>query len=147
MKELNEMNTVGLRLRGSRENLERVIEKFTRDREIELLPWRPDGGWPVPLAKIAGEKLLAKYVDLGKRFKRLEGINGGEVVSHFHLGNDVILLERDVFVVLCMPPSSLARIVLDLPDPLGSIELPARTSAVTWLGHEILRLTGAANAA
>lgn len=57
------------------------------------------------------------------------------------------LLERDVFVVLCMPPSSLARIVLDLPDPLGSIELPARTSAVTWLGHEILRLTGAANAA
>jgi hypothetical protein len=74
-----------------------VIKNFARDREIELLPWRPDGGWPVPLAKITGEKLLAKYADLGKPIKRIEGINGGEVVPHFHLKNDVILLEREVF--------------------------------------------------
>jgi hypothetical protein len=51
----------------------------------------------VPLAKIAGEKLLAKYADLAKAIKRIEGINGGEVVPHFHLNNDVILLEREVF--------------------------------------------------
>lgn len=97
MKDIAEKITVGVRLRGSRENLERVVKKFARDREIELLPWRPDGGWPVPLAKIAGEKLLAKYADLGKAIKRIEGINGGEVVPHFHLNNDVILLEREVF--------------------------------------------------
>ena len=97
MKDIAEKITVGVRLRGSREDLERVIKNFAGDREIELLPWRPDGGWPVPLAKIAGEKLLAKYADLGKAIKRIEGINGGEVVPHFHLKNDVILLEREVF--------------------------------------------------
>ena len=97
MKDIAEKITVGVRLRGSREDLERVVKNFARDREIELLPWRPDGGWPVPLAKIAGEKLLAKYADLGKTIKRIEGINGGEVVPHFHLENHVILLEREVF--------------------------------------------------
>jgi hypothetical protein len=86
-----------VRLRGSRENLKRVVEKFTKDREIELLPWRPEGGWPVPLTKIAGEKLLDKYAGMGKVIKRLKGIEGGEVVPHFHLENDVVLLEREVF--------------------------------------------------
>jgi hypothetical protein len=38
MKDIAEKITVGVRLRGSRENLERVVKKFARDREIELLP-------------------------------------------------------------------------------------------------------------
>ncbi len=57
------------------------------------------------------------------------------------------LLERETMVVLCMPPSSLARIALDLPDPIGALELPADTDAISWFGYEIQRLLRPANAA
>ncbi len=57
------------------------------------------------------------------------------------------VLERDVLVVLCMPPSSLARIALDLPDPIAALELPADESDVDWFVDELQRLARPANAA
>lgn len=97
MKGVTTQSTVLVRLRGAREQLEHAVERLADDREIELLPWRPDGGWPVPLAEIASHRLLAKYAELGHRLNTLERIDGGEVVPHFHLKDDVILLERNEF--------------------------------------------------
>jgi hypothetical protein len=88
---------VGVRLRGSREDLEEALESVAREREVELVPWRHDGGWPVPLAEIASDEILARYADLGPRIKKLKGIHGGEVVPHFHLGDEVVLLEPEEF--------------------------------------------------
>jgi hypothetical protein len=89
--------TVGFRLRGQRKDLEQAIERISGDREIELRPWPSPGGWPVPLAKFVNKSLLKKYAKIGTRIERLEGIRGGEVVPHSHLGDDVIYLKRDDF--------------------------------------------------
>ena len=64
-------------------------------------------------------------------------------------GREVLLrlLEGDALLVLCTPPSALARIALDLPDPLAALELPAASPAQTWFGHELQRLARSANAA
>lgn len=97
MKEMAEPVTLGLRLRGSRAELARAVEQFERLDEIEVLPWRPDGGWPVPFAEIAGRELLEKYVREGRLLERLRGIAGGDMAPHVHLGDEVYLLEAEVF--------------------------------------------------
>ena len=97
MKEETEAITVGLRLRGSREDIARAVEGFQRLEHLELLPWPPAGGWPVPLATIAGTDLLKQYADRAVRLEHLDGIRGGEVVPHLHLEDEVFLLERSEF--------------------------------------------------
>lgn len=97
MKKTEEMTTVGVRLRGPRENLEKAAAVLEREWNFELLPWRPDGGWPIPFARIAGKEIIEKYAKQGIRLEKLDGIRGGEVVPHLHLGDEVIILDRSQF--------------------------------------------------
>jgi len=97
MRDTTDSATVSFRLRGSREDIARAVEGFARLEDVELLPWRLNGGWPVPLARIASEELLHKYAEKGTRLERLLGIDGGDMTPHVHLNEEIILLERSDF--------------------------------------------------
>ena len=45
MKGVEEKRTVGIQLSGSAESVEKVLDRLADIREIEVLPFRPDGGW------------------------------------------------------------------------------------------------------
>ncbi len=49
-------------------------------------------------------------------------------------------LERATPLVLCMPQSSLARLALDLPDPVAALELPASPAEVDAFAAELAEL-------
>ncbi len=100
MKESKGDKMVSIQLLGSQGVLQKAIAELEKERQIKVRPWSPYGGWPVPLARIVGEGFLEKYVAKRIPIKRLEGINGGEEVAHFHLGNDIIFLESDDFKTL-----------------------------------------------
>lgn len=97
MKEATEPITVNLRLRGSRADIAKAVEGFHHLEELELLPWSPYGGWPVPLARITGEGMLKEYAERAVRLETLQGIRGGEVVPHFHLEDEMFLLDHAEF--------------------------------------------------
>ncbi len=97
MRDTTDSATVGFRLRGSRQDIPRAMEGFARLEDVELLPWPPHGGWPVPLARITSEALLLKYAEKGTRLERLEGAVGGDMTPHLHLNEDIFILERSDF--------------------------------------------------
>jgi hypothetical protein len=124
MKESKDKVTLGVRLRGSHEELKKAVAVFDRYSQIEVLPWRPDGGWPLPLAQIVGEKLLEKYLKRGKRVERLDPFPGGEVVPHFHFRDDVIVLERSEFKKLVGEVATkLATDLVDKVDYNKTVDL------------------------
>jgi hypothetical protein len=97
MNDRSDMVTVAVRIRGRREEVGRAMEDFQRTDGLELLPWRPDGGWPVALARLVGEDVVARFAKRGVRSRRLDGIDGGDMTAHVHLGDDIYLLETEVF--------------------------------------------------
>lgn len=106
MKDIPDRITVGMRLKGPRERLESVASSL--DREIEILPWRPDGGWPVPLAKFVREGLLDEFAKKGRVIRVLDDFPGGEVLPHFHHGDEIVFLGREDFKEL------VGRVAMDL---------------------------------
>jgi len=97
MKEIIDNITVGVRIEGSIESVRESLTALGRDRELQLKPMPFPGGWPVLFKKIISDELLHRYADRGTRIPRLEGINGGEVAPHFHLGDEMVYLTRNQF--------------------------------------------------
>jgi len=97
MKNESEMTTVGVRIRGRREDVEQAMEQFEERVDLTLLPWRPDGGWPIALARLVGEDVVMRYAKRGDRARPLDGIFGGDMMAHVHLGDDIYYLETEVF--------------------------------------------------
>ncbi len=97
MKDVIDTITVGVRLEGSQESVRHTLDALNKNRDLRLRPMPFPGGWPVLFKKVISDDLLNRYAERGTRIPRLEGINGGEVAPHFHLGDDLIYLTREQF--------------------------------------------------
>ncbi len=98
MRDESETVTVGVRLEGNREEIGRIVERFRDRAEIKILPWRPNGGWPLPLAELVDVDIVARFAASGVKSRQLEGIRGGDMSTpHVHLGDEAYLLEVETF--------------------------------------------------
>ena len=91
--------TVGLRVQGTRRHLGPALQEFQEQHDLKLLPWSPYGGWPIPLDRF-DRLLVERAAEQGRRVRPLDGIQGGEVGPHVHLGDEIYLLEPVAFRAL-----------------------------------------------
>ncbi|MFW9973374.1 MAG: hypothetical protein ACFFDF_24535 [Candidatus Odinarchaeota archaeon] len=76
-------------------NLVKLPVKLKYDRIWRL--WKKAGSMPVPMELILRSDELRNLVQAEKRFKLIKDIDGGIRNAHFHIDDEIVLIDRDVF--------------------------------------------------
>jgi len=89
-----------IEFKGSIEEFEKVaatlVELPIRIR-VEWPPGHTAGCWPIAPEELLSRKILDKIIEGMPRIKIIRGIDGGIRNPHLHIGDEVVLINRERF--------------------------------------------------
>jgi hypothetical protein len=89
-----------IEFRGTMEEFQEVSAKLAElpiKLRVELPSDHTKGCWPFPIEGILSKRVMEKVIDDMPRYNLVKDIYGGIRIAHLHIGDDLVLLDRERF--------------------------------------------------